>query len=185
MTEKTVIGITGMPGSGKNTVQEVVKAYNLPLFVMGDEVRAEAARRNLEPTPENLGKLMLQLREEEGPEVLARRLIPKIMASNSSIMIIDGIRSMEEVNEFRKFFPKFKILAIHASPGTRFRRLLKRNRSDDPKNWEAFIERDERELKVGIGEVIAQADLILMNEGTIDNLRKKLYRLFRRWLRNE
>jgi dephospho-CoA kinase len=92
---------------------------------------------------------------------------------------------MEEVNEFRKFFPKFKILAIHASPRTRFRRLLKRNRSDDPKNWEAFIERDERELKVGIGEVIAQADLILMNEGTIDSLRKKLYRLFRRWLRNE
>ena len=65
MPERTIIGITGMPGSGKNTVREIVRGFGLPIVVMGDEVRAEAERRGLDPTPENLGKVMLQIRAEE------------------------------------------------------------------------------------------------------------------------
>jgi len=33
---------------------------------MGDVVREEVKRRNLKPTPENLGKTMLTLRELDG-----------------------------------------------------------------------------------------------------------------------
>jgi len=61
-------------------------------------------------------------------------------------------------------------VALHASPKTRFQRLLSRNRSDDPKNWETFYERDIRELDVGLGHVIALADIVLVNEGTITQL---------------
>jgi len=75
MTKKIVLGITGMPGSGKDTVREIVAELGFPLVVMGDEVRAEAKMRNLGLTPENLGKVMLQVRVEEGPEVLARRCV--------------------------------------------------------------------------------------------------------------
>lgn len=185
MTDRMVIGIAGMPGSGKNTVHEVAKRYGLPVFVMGDEVRVEAAKRGLEPTPENLGRLMLKLREEEGPEALAKRLVPKIMASKSPVIIVDGIRSMDEVREFRKFFPDFKLLAVHASPETRFKRLLKRKRSDDPKSWESFLERDDREVRVGLGEVIAKADFLVVNEGTLDQYMGELDRLFRKWLKIE
>jgi len=46
-----VIGVTGMPGAGKDTVRDIVREYGFPVVVMGDEVRAEAARRGLEPTP--------------------------------------------------------------------------------------------------------------------------------------
>jgi dephospho-CoA kinase len=48
--------------------------------------------------------------------------------------------------------------------------LRTRGRSDDPSNWEEFEERDLRELKVGLGEVIALADEMIVNEGTIDEL---------------
>ena len=112
MTGKTVTGITGMPGSGKNTVRVIVRGFGFPIVVMGDEVRAEAKRRNLDPTSENLGKVMLQIREEEGPGVLARRCIPKIKAADSPIVVVDGVRSMHEVEEFKKEFPDFKIVAI-------------------------------------------------------------------------
>ena len=64
MKEKFVIGVTGMPGSGKATVKQMAE-MGYSTVVMGDEVREEAKRRNIEPTPENLGKLMLKLREEE------------------------------------------------------------------------------------------------------------------------
>jgi dephospho-CoA kinase len=174
LTKKTVIGITGMPGSGKETFREIAAELGVPLFVMGDEVRAEAKRRNLEPTPEKLGKIMLQIRAEEGPEVLATRCTLKIKALNSQVIMIDGIRSMDEAREFRKEFPNFRTVAIHASPKTRFHRLLKRCRSDDPKDWKTFIERDQRELRVGIGDVIASADYIVVNEGTMEQFREKL-----------
>ena len=182
MNEKAVIGVTGMPGSGKDTVREVVREFGFSIVVMGDEVRTEAKRKNLNPTPENLGKIMLQIRTEEGPEVLARRCVQKIKAVSSSIIVVDGVRSMHEVHEYRKEFPNFKIIAIHASPKTRFQRLLSRNRSDDPKNWQSFVERDQRELCVGIGEVIALADFMLINEGTKEQFRMKLRHLFERGL---
>jgi len=183
--KKTVVGITGMPGSGKNTIREIMQEFGFPIIVMGDEVRAEAKRRNLDPTPENLGRIMLQIRAEEGLGVLARRCIPKVKASGSSVVVIDGVRSPHEVREYRREFPNFKIIAIHASPMARFRRLLKRGRSDDPKDWETFVERDQRELSVGIGEVIATANYMVVNEGTKDQLKGELRQLLRQLMKNE
>ena len=185
MPERTIVGITGMPGSGKNTVREIVRGFGLPIVVMGDEVRAEAERRGLDPTPENLGKVMLQIRAEEGLGVLARRCIPKIKALESPVVVVDGVRSMHEVREYRKEFPSFKIVAVDASPKTRFERLLKRGRTDDPKDWETFVERDERELSVGIGEVIESADYTILNDGTKKEFRKSLKQLLMRELRDD
>lgn len=184
-TQPLIIGITGMPGAGKDTVREIIREYGFPVIVMGDEVRAEAARRNLEPTPENLGRLMLQIRAEEGPGAVAKRCILKIKALNARIVVVNGLRSLDEVKEFRRFFPKFKVIAIHASPRTRFERLLKRGRSDDPKDWEAFCARDQRELSVGIGGVIAMADYMIVNEGAIEDLRKEVKHMMSRVIDSE
>ena len=181
--EKTIIGITGMPGSGKNIVRTLVRESGFPMVVMGDEVRAEAKQRNLDPTPENLGHVMLQIRAEEDPGVLARRCIPKIKASNSRVVIIDGIRSMHEVEEFKREFPDLKVIAIDSSPEIRFKRLFNRGRADDPEDWETFVERDQRELSVGIGEVIASADCKVTNEGTKRQFRDNLEQLFTRELK--
>jgi len=172
-----------MPGAGKDTVKRLVQKLGLPVVVMGDEVRAEAKRRGLPITPENLGKVMLQMRKENGPAAVAKRCIPKIKAIESSVIFIDGVRSLHEVEEFKKEFPDFRILAVHASPKTRFRRLLKRGRRDDPQSWEGFIERDRRELKVGLGNVIATADYMVINEGTKRELEANLVKLLRREVR--
>jgi len=178
--KKILIGTAGMPGAGKDTVKRVVQKLGLPVVVMGDEVRAEAKRKGLTITPENLGEIMLQLRKKEGPAAVAKRCIPKIKAMESSVVFIDGIRSLHEIEEFKKEFPDFRILAVHASPKTRFKRLLKRGRRDDPQSWEGFMERDRRELKVGLGAVIATADYMVINEGTKRELEANLMKLLRR-----
>lgn len=177
MKEKNVIGITGMPGAGKAVVKEIVQEMGYPLVVMGDVVRDEVKRRGLESTPENLGLVMLKLREEEGPAIVARRCIPQIKDAKESVVIIDGIRSPHEVKEFKNHFPFFTLIAIHASPETRFKRLSQRKRSDDPKTWKTFEERDNRELRVGLGDVIAIADHIIVNEGAKGQLRRRFRRL--------
>jgi len=174
MKQKVLIGVAGMPGAGKATVEEIVRNMGYAVVVMGDEVRNESKRRGLEPTPENLGMVMLKLREEEGPSVVAERCIPKIEKAYGNIIVVDGIRSPHEVEEFKRHFPRFTLIAIHASPETRFQRLFNRRRSDDPKVWDTFTERDLRELSVGLGDVIAMADYMIVNEGTKKQLKRQV-----------
>jgi dephospho-CoA kinase len=167
--KKRVIAILGMPGAGKGVASEAARRLGLEVLVLGDVIREETERRGLEPTPKNIGSVMLQVRKDEGPAVVAKRLVPKIEASRSSTLIVEGVRSEDELRELRSRFEVITV-AIHASPKTRFQRLLSRGRSDDPKTWDTFYERDARELSVGLGHVIALADVVLLNEETIDRL---------------
>jgi dephospho-CoA kinase len=170
--KKRVIAISGMPGAGKGVAAEAAKQLGLKVLVLGDVVREETERRGLEPTPENVGNVMLQLRANEGPSAVAKRLLPKVEATQSHTVVVEGIRSLHELAELRSRFEVVTV-AIHASPKSRFERLLARNRSDDPKTWDVFQERDMRELEVGLGHVIALAETVLCNEGTIPELQTK------------
>jgi len=163
--EKLVIVVAGMPGSGKSLVVNIAVQNGYGVVAMGDEVREEARKRNLVPTPENIGKIMLELRQTEGEAVIAARCIPKIENTLKTRVMVDGIRSLSEVEELRRHFKMFTLIGIHSSPETRFRRLFNRQRSDDPADWEIFQERDLRELGVGLGSAIAMAEYVIVNEG--------------------
>ena len=169
-----VVGVAGMPGSGKGVFRRTVQKLGYPVVTMGDEVREEVKRRNLQPTPENLGKTMLNLRELDGPAAIARRCIPKVEKATERLVVIDGIRSLVEVEEFKKHFPNFVLVTIHTNPKTRYKRLFQRRRSDDPTDWETFMERDMRELGIGMGAVISIADHVIVNEGTLVELKDKI-----------
>ena len=185
INDKVVVGIAGMPGAGKGVFRRTILRMGYPVVTMGDEVRAEVKRRNLQPTPHNLGKTMLNLRELEGQAAIAKRCIPKLENHTQRVVFIDGIRSLVEVDEFQKQFPRFILVAIHASPKTRYRRLFRRRRSDDPPDWKTFMERDLRELGIGMGSVISIADYMIVNEGSIGQLKQKIMQLIREVLNNK
>ncbi|BEP17794.1 dephospho-CoA kinase [Pyrofollis japonicus] len=160
---RIIVLVAGMPGSGKSIVSSIAKEMGIPVFVMGDVVREEAARRGLEPTPSNLNMVAKKLREEYGPTVVAERTAEKIRRTNNSVVLVDGVRSLDEVNVFRRY-GEVIIVAVHASPRTRFERIRRRGRPGDPKTWEDFVARDLTELGFGLGNVIALADHMLVNE---------------------
>ncbi len=178
--DKVVVGLAGMSGAGKSVVVQVSEEGGYGVVVMGDVVREEAERRCLEPNPENLGKIMLELRRSEGEAVVAKRCISKIEKAKEPKVIVDGIRSLSEVEEFKKHFPKFSFMVVHSSPETRFKRLYHRRRSDDPKNWEVFHERDMRELSVGLGEAIALAEYLIVNEEELEVVKEKIRKILRK-----
>jgi len=184
--DKLVLGLTGMPGSGKSLVVNVAKEQDYDIVTMGDIIRQETKKRNMELTPENMGKVMLALRREEGPAVIAKRCLPKITKSKSSKIIVDGIRSLDEIDEFKRNLKKFTHIGVHASPETRFERLYNRARPDDPKNWEDFNERDMRELSVGLGNAIAMAEKMIINQGPINvvkiDIREALEAVEQEWI---
>ncbi|MEM2118887.1 MAG: AAA family ATPase [Candidatus Bathyarchaeia archaeon] len=178
--EKLVVGIAGLAGSGKSLVVNVAVREGYAVVVMGDEVRAEAKKRNLELTPENLGRLMLELRQKEGNAAIAKRCIQKIKSATREKVVVDGVRSLDEVAEFKKHFPNFTLIAVHSSPETRFKRLYHRQRSDDPQNWQTFQERDLRELGVGLGNAIALAEHVIVNEATPEQAKAKAAQILKK-----
>ena len=180
MSDKLVIGLAGMPGAGKSVVVAVAKANGYGVVVMGDVVREEAKRKCMKPSPENLGKIMLELRQKEGKNVIAKRCIPKIEKTKEHKVLVDGLRGLSEVEVFKKHFLKFSIIAIHSSPETRFKRLYHRQRSDDPENWEIFHERDKRELSVGLGNAIAMAEYLIVNEEEREVVKEKIKKVLRK-----
>ena len=170
-----------MTGAGKSTIANGLKSKNFGIINMGDAVREEAKKLNLEPTGQNLGKLMLDLREKNGPGAVAELICDKIKNSVSNVVIIDGIRSNEEIQVLQKI-GTVKLLSIHASTDTRYSFLSDRGRSDDPQNRENFNERDTREIGVGISTPIALADESISNNNlTIDELIENACKIIRGW----
>jgi len=173
--------LTGMPGAGKSTIAEGLKPKGYDIINMGNAVRKEAKKRNLESTRSNLGKLMLELREKNGPGAIAELIKSEIESSPSNVILIDGVRSNDEIQVLKKF-GIVKLLAIHASTDTRFDFLQKRGRSDDPQTKEHFEERDNRELGVGISNSIALSDYAISNIGlTKDELIESAFKIIQSW----
>jgi dephospho-CoA kinase len=171
-----------MPGAGKSTIVSKLKEQGYETFSLGDGVRSEAKKQNLELTGENLGKLMLELREKNGPGAIAELLKNSIQNSTHEIIIIDGIRSIHEINVLKKT-GNLKLLAVNASPNTRFEFLSDRKRSDDPLTREKFEERDNREIGVGLQEIIQLADESIENNNvTITQMVDSATKIFQKWI---
>ncbi|MDR2829761.1 MAG: AAA family ATPase [Methanobrevibacter sp.] len=171
-----VIGICGLPGSGKSLIHEIAKDYNVIIYNMGDVIREEALKRDM-----NTGDIAIQLRKEEGDNVVAKLTVERIKKNEykNRLFIIEGIRSLFEVDFIKENFEDFKLLSIFASPKTRFMRLKMRNREDDSNSLDEFKKRDERELKFGIANVIVYSDYLIVNEYDFEDYKKKLREFFK------
>lgn len=180
---KLIVCLTGMPGAGKSTIADGLKTKGFEKITMGDAVRAEATKRKIEPTGANLGKLMLELREKNGPGAVAELIKDQIANSKSDVILIDGVRSIAEVDVLKKF-GTVKILAIHASSDTRFKFLSNRGRSDAPADRQDFVKRDSREMGVGMSDSIALADETISNNNlTIPQLINSAYDIIKGWIK--
>ena len=177
--------LTGMPGAGKSSVADSLKERGFYVISMGDVVREEARLQNMELTDNNLGNIMLKLRKEMGPGAISHLIVKKTRCEDntlSKIVIIDGIRSIHEV-DILKDIGNVKLLAIHASTDTRFKHIKQRARLDKPLNEEDFVVRDKRELTVGISEAIALSDESISNNNlTIEELKEKAYEIIQKWI---
>ena len=182
-----IVALTGMPGAGKTTVANFLAQKGIPLLIMGDVVREAAQNDGLEPTSDNLSKLMLRLREKNGPEAIAYLVADKIESMKHEkkefgVVIVDGIRSMAEIHVLKRV-GNVKLLAIHGSTSTRYSHIRERARSDVPSNIGEFDKRDKVEMRVGISDAIALADeTISNNDISISELCNLSLRIVQRWM---
>jgi len=177
-----LVAITGMPGAGKSTAAQALASKGWKRVVMGDVIREETKRRGLVADEKNTGEVMKDLRKQHGDAAVAELCLKVVEGLKAGRVVVDGIRSMTEVEVFRRSADVL-LLAVHASRKRRFALLKERGRSDDPKPYESFLKRDDRELGVGISKAIALADEIISNEHTTpDKLSREVVELVERWV---
>lgn len=170
-----VIGISGLPGSGKSLVSKMASEKGAMIVSMGDIIREEAKKRgeSSKETAENL-------RAEHGDYIVSELTIKKIKKLREdgieNPIIVEGIRSPFEVDMFKENFKNFIIISIFANPDLRFKRLQERNREDDSKNYEDFKKRDQMELNFGIGDVISLSNKLIINESDLESYISKINR---------
>ena len=174
-----ILAFTGMPCSGKTEAVQIAKDMKISVIRMGDAVWEETKNQGLELNDKNVGTVANKMRETHGKDIWARRIVEKIKTfDDRSILVIDGIRNTEEIDVFKKRLGKdFVVIAIEASTETRRNRALGRSRQDDSKDIKDLEERDKRELGWGLDVVIASADIIISNEGNIDEFKKEIKKL--------
>ena len=168
-----VMGISGLPGSGKSLVSDIATERGAIIVSMGDIIREEAKKRG-----ESTKETAKNLRAEHGQYIVSQLTIDKIKKLQEdgieNTIIVEGIRSHHEVEMFKENFDNFIILSVFTNPEIRFERLKKRMREDDSQDYNEFKKRDQMELDFGIGTVIALSDKIIINESDLESYSEKI-----------
>ena len=174
-----IIAFAGMPCSGKSEAVRIAKEMSIPVIRMGDMVWEEVTNRGLPLNEKHIGTIANQMREDFGKDIWAQRTLEKITSfEKSDYVVIDGIRNVEEIESFKKELGKdFIVIAVTASDETRRKRFLARGREDDSMDTQDLEKRDKRELGWGLGTVITSADIVVSNEGGIDEFRDEIQKL--------
>jgi len=176
-----VVSIVGMTGAGKSEVSRVFEENGFIRVRFGDVTDEELRERGLEPSEENERMVRELLRQEHGLAAYAKLNLPRIeKALKSSDVVIDGLYSWEEYIYLKaRYGEDLYLVAVWSSPKTRYARLT--TRSNRRLTMEEAISRDRAEIEnIAKGGPIAMADFTIINESSLDDLRREAERIISR-----
>lgn len=170
-----VIAAVGLPGSGKTEAAQIAEEMGMKRVSMGDVVRREIKRRDLDVTDENIERISTELREQHGDAAVARLCVKQLDMEKNQELFIDGIRGLSEIEYFRdELDRKVTVLAIKSAFSTRYDRISTRGRTEDIDTREMLRARDERELEWGLQKAIEMADITIHNDGSLDSFQQEI-----------
>ena len=173
-----VVAIVGMAGSGKTEVAQAFEKNGFTRIRFGDVTDEEVKKRGLVLSEENERYIRELLRQEQGMSAYARLNLARIDAAlKRSDVVIDGLYSWEEYTFLKDYYGEnFYVVAVWASPKTRYARLSQR--SERKLTQEEAASRDLTELEnTNKGGPIAMADFTISNESSVAELRKEVSRI--------
>jgi len=176
-----VVSIVGMTGAGKSKVARVFEENGFIRIRFGDLTDDEIKKRGLELNEKNERYIRELLRQQHGMSAYAKLNLPRIdSALERSDVVIDGLYSWEEYTFLKTYYQEdFYVVAVWASPRTRYARLTSRlNRC---LTLEEAANRDRVEIEnINKGGPIAMADFTIINESSLEDLEKKTKRIISR-----
>jgi len=172
-----VVAIVGMTGSGKSEVAKLFAKNGFTPIRFGDVTDKEIKKRGLELNEVNERYIREQLRRELGMDAYAKLNLPAIdSALKQSNVVIDGLYSWEEYTFLKRHYGEnFAVVAVWASPKTRYIRLTARQTRGLTR--EEAASRDKAEIEnINKGGPIAMSDFTIINESLLDDLETEVKR---------
>jgi dephospho-CoA kinase len=169
-----VVSIVGMAGAGKSVVSRIFEKDGFKRVRFGDITEEEIKKRGLPINESNERNVREQLRKEHGMAAYALLNLPRIDALlQEANVVVDGLYSWEEYILLKqRYGNNFSVIAVWASPRTRYKRLA--GRKVRPLTAEEASSRDKSEIEnVKKGGPIAMADFTLLNEASLQELEKE------------
>ena len=173
-----VVSIVGMAGAGKSEVARLFEENGFTRVRFGDVTDEEVKRQGLELNEANERDIRERLREELGMAAYAKLNLPKIdTALKSGDVVIDGLYSWEEYLFLKNHYGEdFYVIAVWASPRTRYSRLT--SRRERPLILDEATSRDKAEIEhLNKSGPIAIADFTIINESSLAESRKETKRI--------
>ena len=167
-----IIGITG------TIVEYLVKNNGFNHYSVRGFITEEILKRNLEVNRDNMVVVANDLRKEHTPSYIALQLFEQAKESGKNC-VIESLRTIGEV-EALKSKGKFYLFAVDADSRIRYNRIVLRKSETDDISYETFVENEQRELssndpnKQNLSACIKMADYIFYNNGSLEELYKKL-----------
>ncbi|MBR9681128.1 MAG: dephospho-CoA kinase [Candidatus Altiarchaeota archaeon] len=158
-----IIAVTGGIAAGETTVCKLFEKKGFTFFSLSDIVRKETAQRDLEPIRNNFCDVGHDLRRLEGMDALARRAYSNMTTGD---WVVDSILSYEEGQYFKS--KGALIIGVLAPITLRYERS--RDKLDENVTFEKFIEKDEQDRSIGVNKLIEEADFVVNNDGTLEEL---------------
>jgi Dephospho-CoA kinase len=177
MPSKKIFAVVGMCGSGKSEIIKYLQEkLSAPVVYFGAATFDELARAGMPVNEKNERHMREKIRQDLGMGAYAILNLPKIakLLKENKVVLIESLYSWTEYKVIKeKFGDIFKIIAAVASPAMRQKRLA--IRKERPLNKKTAIARDYSEIEnLEKGGPIAMADYIIINEGTLKDLHKKI-----------
>jgi len=170
-----VIGITGQPLSGKDTVAEYLAERGFVHISGGEMIREEMTKLSLPTDRASINKFVAKRRQERGAGYLSEEIAESIKGDT----VVSGFRNTAGVEIFRKKFGNdFFLIAVEAPLDTRYDRAKARGRIGDDISFEQFKQEEEEERGGStffeVDKVISLADYLIVNDGPKEELNTKV-----------
>lgn len=178
---KLVIGLTGEKGSGKETFYQTLKKLTKKKIVQlrfGD-ILAETLRLwDIPTTRRNLQQLAIVMNKGFGLGTLTHAMEKRIEKEEADIIIIDGVRWLDDAKMIRKQ-PNNKLIYITADVKIRYLRL--KEKSDKVKemgiSFAQFMREEKIKTEIDIPKIGKKADIKIVNNETLDKLKSEIKNL--------
>ena len=172
-----IIGVTGLIGSGKGAVADILVAQGFEKLGHSDIISQELVRQGIEVNRDNQVSFANKMRKEYGRGYWAKKLIEKIEKGKN--YVVEGFRNVAEVEEFKKL-KDFILIGVASGRKRRYHWLMRRKRAGDPVNMEEFMKVETRDFlqmnEYGQQNALcfASADYFLVNEGSLHELSRQV-----------
>lgn len=178
---KTVIGLVGRMGAGKSVVSKYIcekygaNEYRFSQILVDilDRLYLPHRREYLQ----ELGACLRKIRED----CIVRALKKDLERDESNLIVIDGIRYFNEVELLRSFDRSY-LICIKALPELRFERIKNRREKEEPPTFEEFLKKEEAETEKKIDEICKEAEFVVKNNSTLEDLYAKIDKIMNRIL---